>query len=73
VNWDKCSCLPIGKWDQFLNINNVRYEPNTKILGIYYGTTIAHTIEYTWKEKVNKMQGLVKDAYTRNLNIQQRI
>jgi hypothetical protein len=73
VNCDKCSGLPIGNWDQTQKINNSRYVPTTKILGIYYGTTIANTIEYTWKEKVNKIQGLVKEAYTRNLNIQQRM
>lgn len=63
----------LAYWELGSNINKVRYVPTTKILGIYYGVTIAHTIDYTWKEKVNKLQGIVRDTCTRNLNIQHRI
>ena len=73
INWAKSSALPIGNWDQTHDLGGIRYQPTNKILGIYFGSTIPQTIEYTWDEKVKIIQGSIKDAHTRNLDLQQRI
>jgi hypothetical protein len=60
INWKKCSGLPVGNWDQTQNIQGIPYIPTTKILGIYYSTTIGHTIDYTWEDKVHTIIRNVK-------------
>jgi hypothetical protein len=73
INWEKSCALPIGNWDQTRDLGEIKYKPTNKILGIYYGSTVQHTIEYNWDEKVKIIKATIKDAHTRNLDIQQRI
>jgi hypothetical protein len=65
--------LPIGRWGQTRELHGIRYNTTAKILGIYIGTTIASTIELTWKDKTHKIQGSIKHSTTSKLDLQQRI
>jgi hypothetical protein len=73
INWAKSSALPIGRWDATQEIGEVRYKEDTKILGIYFGTTIGKTINITWQEKAQKIRHCMRDCTTRKLDIIQRL
>jgi hypothetical protein len=65
--------LPIGRWDATQDIGELRYKEYTKILGIYFGTTIGKTIDNSWQEKAQKIRHCMKDCTTRKLDINQRL
>jgi hypothetical protein len=69
VNWTKCSALPIGRWNQTRELQRIRYTTTAKILSIYFGTNIAHTIDTTWKDKTHKIKGSVRDSNTRKFDL----
>jgi hypothetical protein len=48
------------------------YTDTATILGIKFGATIEQTIDKTWTEKIENIQGSVKDFYIRKLDIRQR-
>jgi hypothetical protein len=73
VNWDKTGALPIGRSDRAQDIGRARYTEVEKILGISFGANIGCTIDYAWKEKVQKIQGCVEDFPIRKLDIKQRL
>jgi hypothetical protein len=44
VNKSKSIALPIGDWDTSVNIGNIPYRQDVRILGIRFTATVRHTV-----------------------------
>jgi hypothetical protein len=64
--------MAMGKWDTTINIFNLPYKNDMKILGIYFTSTTDRTAELNWSI-TGQIKSQAREAYTRNLNIVKRI
>jgi hypothetical protein len=73
VNKTKSTVLPVGAWDENLNVMNIKYATEMKILGITFNRTTEQSGRLTWAEVTGKVRALTCRAYTRDLCLTRRI
>jgi hypothetical protein len=73
VNKTKSTVLPLGAWDENLNVMNIKYATEMKILGITFNRTTEQSGRLTWAEVTGKVRGLTCRAYSRDLCLTRRI
>jgi hypothetical protein len=73
INVKKSLVLALGAWDRSLNVCNVPYHDEIRILGIRFTGTVNGTAEINWEKVVHTIQAQAKDAYIRTLCLAKRI
>lgn len=73
INITKSRILPLGGWDERINILDIQYTHQLKILGITFARTTEHSCRHTWTGVVGKVRGMASQAYSRDLCLTQRI
>jgi hypothetical protein len=73
INNIKSKALAIGPWDTSINILNITYGTESKILGVRFVTSIHKTTAVNWTAIPKQIQNQAKEAYTRKLCLAKRI
>jgi hypothetical protein len=73
INAQKYKALAVGTWDTNVNIMNIPYVTELKILGITFTALTEHSRLQTWAGVAAKVKGLTAKAYARDLCLTQRI
>lgn len=73
INTKKSKILPLGGWDEGLNILGIQYVDRLKILGITFTSTTEQSRRQTWMEVTGSVRGMASLACTRDLCLTQRV
>jgi hypothetical protein len=73
INIQKSKALAVGTWNTNINIMNVPYVDELKILGMRFTTTIQRSALASWKQVTRRIKSLTRDAYYRELYLARRI
>jgi hypothetical protein len=65
--------MAMGKWGTTINIFNLPYKNDMKILGMHFTSTTERTAEINWSMITGQIKSQAKEAYSRNLDIDKRI
>jgi hypothetical protein len=73
INIRKSKVLPLGTWDPTVNVLNIPYVHELRIMDITFGASTEHTQQRTWASVAAKVRGAAANAYGRDLCLTQRI
>jgi hypothetical protein len=73
INIGKSKIMAMGKWDTSINIFNIPYYAEMKILGINFISTTEQTVDVNWSIMSDRIKVQAQNAYIRNLTIDKRI
>jgi hypothetical protein len=73
LNTHKSQSLPVGSWDTNLQVLNLQYTDEIKILGFNMQKSIQSAGKSSWERITNMVRIQARDTYGRDLNLSQRI
>ena len=73
LNVAKCSALAVGTWDSLCDIMGIPYSEEIKILGVNIRNTVKQSALPRWTRLTSLVRKQARRAYSRDLNIAQRI
>ena len=73
INTKKSKILPLGGWNESLNVLGIQYVDQIKILGITFAKTTEQSRRHTWAEVTGRVRGMASQAYMRDLCLTQRV
>jgi len=73
INYAKSQAMAIGNWKTETELLNIPYVSQVKILGIHFTPSIQQTIHKNWAIKTNRIRGMAKAAYYREICLDKRI
>jgi hypothetical protein len=69
----KSAALATSTWDNTINIMQVPYVPEMKILGIHFASTVTQSAIFSWAQVTGQIRSMTRDAYYRELCLARRI
>jgi hypothetical protein len=73
INIRKSKALGVGRWDTTVNIMGIQYHPSVKILGIQFMTMVRQSVLKSWSPVTDGICAHAREAYSRELNLDQCI
>lgn len=73
INTKKSKAMALGSWDTAVNIMDIPYQNEIKILGIKFTTSVNATTVNTWTAITSQTRALAQTMYKRDLGLEQRI
>jgi len=73
LNTGKTQATAVGMWDKTRRVLVIPYSAEIKVLGIRMTTSIAQSGLYIWTRITNIVRTQAKEAYSRDLDLAQRI
>ena len=73
INYAKSQAMAINNWNIEMEIMDIPYVSQIKILGIYFTPSINQTINKNWEIATRRTRGMAKAAYHRELDMDKRI
>jgi hypothetical protein len=73
INIAKSKAMPVGPWNTQINVMNIPYYSEVKILGTYFTNTIRQSTTSSWNTITQKLRARAKEAYSRELSLANRI
>jgi hypothetical protein len=65
--------MAVGSWDTTRTVMNIPYSTEVKVLGIQKANTTAQSAVYNWTRIINRVGLQAREAYTRDIELTQRI
>jgi hypothetical protein len=72
LNIENSHALAVGNWDT-RNVIDIRYSNEIKVLGIHLAHTTAQSTMSSWARITTMVRIQAREAYTRDLDLAQRI
>jgi hypothetical protein len=73
LNTNKSKTLALGTWDTSVNILDIPYVAQMKVLGMHCTDTIEHSRTLNWDGLAGRTRAITQIAYSRDLCLTQRI
>ena len=73
LNIENSKVMAIGSWDISTDIMGVQYHTDIKILGVRMHNTVSQSANNGWTAVTGMIQAQARDAYNRDLCLDQRI
>jgi hypothetical protein len=73
INIGKSKALVISTWESTVNIMQVPYVAELKILGICFTSTVNQSAVVSWAQVTGRIRSMTRDAYYRELCLARRI
>jgi len=73
LNIAKSHTMAVGSWDMTRTVTNIPYSTEVKVLGIQIANMTAQSAVSSWSRITNRVRLQAREAYTRDLDLAQRI
>ena len=73
VNTRKSKALAIGPWDSSIQIMDIPYYNEIRVLGFHFTNTVNDTARRSWSILTDRIRAQARDAYARELSLDRRI
>ena len=73
INTQKSRAMGTGNWDTTLQIMDIPYHKNIKILGFHFSNSVNSSAAETWSSVIACVRAIAQNTYYRNLTLDKRI
>jgi hypothetical protein len=73
INENKSRALALGSWSKAVQIMNIRYDDNIKILGFQMTTNSKNSAKLSWMTPTSKIRSHARENYHRTQDLASRI
>jgi hypothetical protein len=73
LNIAKSHAIAVGSWDMTITVMNIPFSKEVRVLGVQITKTTAQSAVASWTRITNMARLQAREAYTRDLDLAQRI
>jgi hypothetical protein len=73
INIQKLKVIALGRWDKNIKPMGIVFHDNITILGIIFQNNAMGSAKVSWERVTATIRGQASEAYSRELNFEQRV
>ena len=73
INIQNSKAMAVGSWDTAIDILDIKYHTEMKILGTHFTATVRQSTYKSWSAVTGRIRSMARDAYYRELCFDKRI